>query len=331
MAAAGPSFAPTDPYQPVVDNPLKPSPWPARPDLSDEVTWAPLPSREDYRRAYRLWDVITSEIRVPEGADNADDTAATEHHAWMGVLGSRVYEKVMRERYPSEGNDERVNVDALKRRFIEDAVNFRLSDLFPDEDTNGEPVARTPVTMQDVVVDGHEYTDKKYWIKERLRAALEARGLPPGGINDVRKDRLFQYEADVRNGRAQWHGDAFRNRLPRADLTAWGIQREDQFVLNIQSPDGLTPLDCLTWAILLSGYNPTYWVSRAYLYYEMGYFDLALGDCYRAFRLIETLVGPARRNMQHGLFVRVWDALQGHLFIFCAWVVRVRKYRQRGR
>lgn len=68
-----------------------------------------------------------------------------------------------------------------------------------------------------------------------------------------------------------------------------------------------------TWAVSLSSYNPTYWVSRAYLFYQMGYLDLAIGDAYRAQLLCEALVNPHDRNRQPGIYTRIWHAIEQHL------------------
>lgn len=214
--------------------------------------------------------------------------------------------------------------------------------------TAAGPSTAKMLTKDTVRVDNHTFLDAKHWKKANLIAALQARGLAHTGINKVLKDQLFQHEADRLNATpaananananqtagpsdAQNDGDGpapaapvqdvvapgwnadFQNRLPRADLGDWGIRRQGQFILDVQSDYGLNALDCLTWAILLGGYNPTYWVSRAYLFYELRFYDLALGDCYRAFRLIETLEDAARRNMMPGLYIRVWDAVEGHI------------------
>ena len=107
--------------------------------------------------------------------------------------------------------------------------------------------------------------------------------------------------------------DSEKGPLPREDLSAWGIPRKDDYMLRTSKNNEFSPLDIYTWAITLSPYNPVLWSSRAYLFYQMGYFDLAIGDAYRAQLLCEIVCDPLKRNRQSGLYPRVWDALERHI------------------
>ena len=107
--------------------------------------------------------------------------------------------------------------------------------------------------------------------------------------------------------------DSEKSLLPREDLSAWGIPRKDDYMLRISKGGELSPLDVYTWAITLSPYNPVLWSSRAYLFYQMGYFDLAIGDAYRAQLLCEVVCDPLKRTRQPGLYPRVWDAVERHI------------------
>lgn len=107
--------------------------------------------------------------------------------------------------------------------------------------------------------------------------------------------------------------DTEKSLLPREDLSAWGIPRKDDYLLRISKGGELSPLDVYTWAITFSPYNPVLWTSRAYLFYQMGYFDLAIGDAYRAQLLCEVVCDPLKRTRQPGLYPRVWDAVERHI------------------
>lgn len=60
-------------------------------------------------------------------------------------------------------------------------------------------------------------------------------------------------------------------------------------------------------------YNPAIWVSRAYLFYQQGRLDLALGDVWRAVYLATTISDDDRKSESPGRFQRVWDALEEHV------------------
>lgn len=101
--------------------------------------------------------------------------------------------------------------------------------------------------------------------------------------------------------------------MPLSDLSVWGIQRSCTYTIQPTRGKKLSTLDMYTLAIHLSPYNPTYWISRAYCHYQQAYFDLALGDAYRAESLCEVLVNAKERNRQKGLYQRVWHAIEQHI------------------
>jgi hypothetical protein len=147
--------------------------------------------------------------------------------------------------------------------------------------------------------------------KAELVAEAESRGLvfPRNATVDTLKKKIH---VDEKQKIEQRREDA-RNFLPLEDLSSWGIRRSTKYLLNLTGDAELSPLHIYTWAILLSPYNPAYWTSRAYLYYQMGHPDLAVGDAYRARLLCEVLSNPHQRNRQPGLYIRIWDAIERHV------------------
>ncbi|KAI9750601.1 MAG: hypothetical protein M4579_006397 [Chaenotheca gracillima] len=101
------------------------------------------------------------------------------------------------------------------------------------------------------------------------------------------------------------------------DLSKWGVKREDDYVIPYKPGPVYTAWDLYTWAIYLSPYNPVFWISRAYYYYQKGLWDLALGDAYRAHTLTQVFEDSKRQRKRRGLLVRVHDALDNHLINYC--------------
>lgn len=275
------------------------SPWPPKPALSKQVPWGALPSDDDYRLAHRLWSLPDANLAPNREAPQDDPSSWLVRNVYEHIISSGYMEPLAAEAISP--NAQMTEVDGAFR-------GWSYDELFPDPDV---PTAG-PQSKQDILIDGHGWKPEKprlWWNKQRLQEALRARNLSDAGKAPQLRERLFSYE--LRRQRRQRRSV---RKLPRANLKHWGMERTNHYVLEIE--DGgreATPLDLYTYAIILSPYNPTYWTSRAYLFYQLGHFDLALGDAYRAFFLVESLIDPTVRSQQAGLYPRIWDAIGQHL------------------
>lgn len=172
--------------------------------------------------------------------------------------------------------------------------------------------AKRQVTADDVSIAGRN--KKARWLKQELLDELPNRNKPrdkKATINDL-KDELFAFQAI--------HENDLNNQVgiyPRHGLDQWGIEQRGHVDscadadYGDTSEDNLSPFRLYTWALHLSPFNPTYWVSRAYLFHQKGYYDLTLGDAYRAYFLTEVLQNGATIP---GLYARVWDAIEQHVY-----------------
>ncbi|KAJ5339584.1 hypothetical protein N7452_006312 [Penicillium brevicompactum] len=159
---------------------------------------------------------------------------------------------------------------------------------------------------QNIFVNGLNVQTPEAWTIQTLKAELVARGLPVAGHKAQLQERLLNFELDRKIGL-----------MSQSDLGHWGINREKTPVISPARNTALSALDMYTAAVNLSPYNPTYWTSRAYCHYMQGFFDLAIGDAYRAQLLCEVLTTALKRNQRPGLYTRVWDAIQMHLMAGC--------------
>jgi hypothetical protein len=288
---------------------VKPPPYPDRPQLFDEVNWGDYPTQKDSQLAYRLWSLPDSVLEEELAEDphpfprpSTQDEA--EHRVTFDVLAYNVYEHLMRDhRMPKADNEWDENAQMKISHDGRTMIGWSRGDIF-DVPGNEQPAAANEEADARVVVNGHEVLKGKYWVVSRLKEELQRRGLDVTGKASELRKRLYDDERRASSG---------VRLLPRTDLSSWGIFRQEDYMLKLTRNSRLTPLDMYTWAILLCPYNPTYWVSRSYLFYQMGYLDLALGDAYRAQLLCEILCDPFSRNLQPGLYPRVWHSVEQHV------------------
>src|SRR5579862_6709294 len=88
-------------------------------------------------------------------------------------------------------------------------------------------------------------------------------------------------------------------------LGHWGIKRDKKYLIQEDPNNPLAEFsawELYTIAIANSPYNPTYWIARAFQFFRDGFFDLALGDAYRAMVLAEVVTDPFKRNRRIGLY-----------------------------
>lgn len=274
------------------DKIIRPPEFPPRPDLFDQVQWAPYISPEDAKLARQLWelpDSILGHVKDPNSPFHPRDATA------MDALAYNVYEHLMQQHLipPSEDDwEQRWEKTTLHNK------TWSVQEIF-------DPAKGLHAQYPDgpILIQGHDVLNAPYWTVTRLRAELHSRGLDGSGR-----------AADLRR---RLHDDERRSRgytfLPKSDLSHWGVNRSDNFTFKISETDALKPLDMYTWAIMLSPYNPAYWLSRAYCHYLQAFFDLAIGDAYRAQLLCEVLNDGRQRNRQPGLYLRIWNAIEQHI------------------
>lgn len=270
-----------------------------RPNLKDEIEWGPFVATRDAKLAHRLWqlpnDALGSTIPaesifpIPK-TDEAKNLQATHS------LASHVYEHLMvnHVRPPTkEESEERWSEVTLIHR------GWTLRLIFA-------PLPELQTQIQEpVLIHGHDVLTSPYWTIARLRQELRNHSLSESGRAAELRKRLYDWICELR-------GYSF---LPRSNLSFWGVDREEDenFTFKLSDFHVLKPLDMYTWAIMLSPYNPAYWLSRAYCHYLQAYYDLALGDAYRAMLLTEVLADAGARNRQPGLYPRIWHAIEQHM------------------
>ncbi|PLB36638.1 uncharacterized protein BDW47DRAFT_108193 [Aspergillus candidus] len=276
---------------------IKRAPFPPAPNLHSEVTFAPHVCRDDAKVAYRLWSLPDGELgaTMDDQARFLDPVSDEETAAMpMHVLAKNVYDHLMRDNLmpPTDGEWEaKWRATGLDRR----SWSYReiLDDLRGD---------RTKV----VRVHGYDVLTSTYWTVIQLREELERRGVPSRGLNSRElRERLYYHER--------------YSFLRRSDLSHWGITRGAGARYTIRLEDGNNKryncLEMYTCAIILSPYNPAYWLSRAYCHYQQAFFDLAIGDAYRAQLLYEVLFDPLLRNRQSKLYTSIWHAIEEHITV----------------
>lgn len=298
-----------------------PPDFPTRPDLFDEVEWGPIPGAEDIRKAYKLWSLQDSVLEADINIKPDDhpypnpETPSGVVHRGYSCLAHNVYEHLMQN--PGLPlTDDQWNEDAQMRVLDNDETDtgtvegWSYKDIF-GVDPPGQEV-KAELEPESVEIQGHFVMRKGYWKVRETTEELRKRGIAPRPktkLLDLQR-LLAQNEIEKLKQEASSTVLGF---LPREDQSQWGIPRKDDYMLTVTTGTKLRPLDMYTWAILLSPYNPTYWVSRAYLYYQMGYFDLALGDAHRAQLLCEIISNHKDRNQQPGLYIRIWNAVEQHV------------------
>ncbi|KAK2751942.1 hypothetical protein FQN55_008684 [Onygenales sp. PD_40] len=279
---------------------IRPPYFPRRPELFDEVEWGNLPTSEEAQKAYRIWSMQDSCL------EDVPKTSTEELHEPQDCLARNVYENILQcHLFPLTEQQWRPNAQYRYIPMTDSYEPWSYDEIFgPD----GDRERSAPPESSPILIKGRDVLLDRFWTKVRLQAELRSRQLDTNGLVAVLRRRLY----DDERTKQQEPLDK-ESLLPREDLSQWGIPRNNDYMLRITSHEKISPLDMYTWAILLSPYNPTYWTSRAFLHYQMGYFDLALGDAYRAQLLCEVLVTPGTRNLQPGLYVRVWDAIEQHI------------------
>ncbi|EEP82905.1 predicted protein [Uncinocarpus reesii 1704] len=294
-----------------------PPAFPERPDLFNEVEWGPFPTDQHIRLAYKLWYLQDGRVKTERLWRASDPPLGPEDDHPDTCLARNVYESLMQSyTLPPNRQQQDIYAQYREREYCvsgasdqelgsERAQGWSYLEIFgsPDRTNIDEPPTKIEVSGLDI--------NSSRWRKADLQHQLRIRRLDTNGTVAELKERLYNYERKDMMLRAM--DIDMGSLLPRQDLPEWGLPRQDDFMLKISTQATFSPVEMYTWAILLSPYNPAYWTSRAYLHYQMGYFDLALGDAYRAQLLCDVLVNPLVRNSQPGLYARTWDAIERHI------------------
>ncbi|GIJ91509.1 hypothetical protein Asppvi_010475 [Aspergillus pseudoviridinutans] len=280
------------PPREVVDAPE----FPPRPDEFQEIDWAPYVESKDAKLARILWDRPTQKLRqYLEGLgqhpfrrpDDDDDTRAMEHTEGLAL---EVYELLLLEHmYPMAESEWQAKWTQMGM----DQAKWRLDDILEDW-------GHMPNTGP-ILIRGKDVMTSRQLTVAILKQELRDRNQVQTGTSQVLRQRLYEYERKS------------LTLFSRSDLGHWKISTGKPRGWRIYPGDELNPLDMYTWAIKLSPYNPTYWVSRGYCHYKQAFFDLAIGDAYRAQLLCEVLVDARCRNRQPGLYPRIWHAISQHI------------------
>ncbi|KAI1935794.1 hypothetical protein LOZ66_005029 [Ophidiomyces ophidiicola] len=291
--------------------------FPERPKLFDEVKWGPLPTDYEIERAFKVWrtqdellrnmtPISTDPDLVPEDEDVDTCLARSVYESLIqhNILPLSRDQQTMNAQYPvvEKPKDDIRQPNIIRTQGWGYREIFGLRDPIPETSTDEVPLR--------VTIGGQDIASSR-WKKGELQYQLQQRRLQTNGTISELKKRLYEYELRMINSRCR--NVEMGSRLPLQELPEWGLFRENEYLIKVTSDAKFSPVEMYTWAISLSPYNPTYWTSRAYVYYQMGFFDLALGDAYRAQLLCEILVDPRQRNLQPGLYIRTWDAIERHI------------------
>ena len=289
------------------------SQFPPRPNDLGEIEWGRLPTKHEYQFAHRLWSLPNSTLEFVDG--EKQENYPEERNRTEEFLTRNVYANLInglpshceRPCLPSQ-----VGIEFHNPHAPLDAEGWtydRLGELAP---------ARRHPAIGEVLVAGKNAKAK--WLKQDLKDQLAMRNFgnqPADEKWTVKrlKDELFAYQANLES-----ISDGEVEIYPRHELREWGVEQRRPIDscadtdYGITGADYLSPFRLYTWALHLSPFNPTYWVSRAYLFHQKGYYDLALGDAYRACYLTEMLHDAAKRAALPGLYARVWDAIEQHVY-----------------
>lgn len=261
---------------------IKSSEWPPKPDGTGKVIeLGPLVSSLDAGLAYKVWKL-------------ADDTLGK---AWKNLssqsstplikkanLASNVYQHMMMFAVLP------LNKEDAKKIFAEQGLQVTWDGTAIVESAKDDIIAASPLR------------GVSNWSSQAAKDELKKRKLSVKGKVQELHERLIDDEIQKHCGV-----------MPLSDLSHWGIDRSDKYTLQPATNKAMTPIDMYTFAIHLSPYNPTYWLSRAYCHYQQAYFDLALGDAYRAQIICNTIEQTKDRYSKDGFHTQVQNAIEKHI------------------
>jgi tetratricopeptide (TPR) repeat protein len=267
---------------------ITPLDWPPRPDIFDEVLLRKPITPERAHDAYMVW-------HLPDKA--------------LGKVW-REWEKKKQRPYPRPP-DKDLDIHVLAHNVYEHLMSDPLLPISYDE--GGQTFAEQGLDRQYDFSKNMQQTKKAaidsgglgyldFLDLSQLQSQCKEKRLDASGNAATLKKRITTYTMD------KWSG-----MLLKTDISHWGVERADKYTLEPWNRPKATALEMYTAAIQISPYNPTYWVSRAYCHYQLGYFDLAIGDAYRAQLLCDVLEQSSDRNRRPGFYTRIWEAIEAHL------------------
>ncbi|KAJ5628195.1 hypothetical protein N7490_010423 [Penicillium lividum] len=277
---------------------LQPEKGVPKPDIFEEVQLGPYVSKTDAKIAYQVWSLPDQALgkawRQHKDRPYPQRTGDLEVH----ILVHNVYEHLMSEPLlPISRQDAK--------------IKFEADGLENDWETAG-----IIEEFRDDIIKESKLSSLQSWSSSAIRELLAERCESTAGDRNALMDRTERTELARHCGI-----------MPRSNLPQWGTKTETmsdgnietmketsgKYVLQPFENDWMTTLDMYTFAVHLSPYNPAYWTSRAYCHKQLAYFDLALGDAYRAKTLCDVLTNGDERSRRPGLYPRIWHAIEQHL------------------
>ncbi|KAJ5096945.1 hypothetical protein N7456_007666 [Penicillium angulare] len=257
-----------------------------RPDIFDEAPLGPYVSWVNAKLAYKVWLAPDQKLGRAWKAHKDRPYPRTMKDRTPHVLVYNVYEHIMSNPIIPVAREE-----AAKKFAAEGG----------DKTWNAAPLIEHHKWS---ILNESEIRDIGSWEIKSIRELLWNRGLSTDGDKDELVERARTDELERHCGV-----------MPLSDLTKWKIERPEKYKIQPMNNHFISTLDMYTFAIHLSPYNPAYWTSRAYCHYQLGLFDLALGDAYRANLLCDVLLKGMERSRRPGLYTRVWHAIEQHIIV----------------
>jgi hypothetical protein len=260
---------------------ILPPEWPPRPNTFDEVNLGPFVHDARAKVAYAVWSLPDNALgeawrRHLDPPFNREDDGLDND-----VLAYNVHEHLMTNPViPPSTKD-------AQDKFAEEGLEQKwdTSELLKP-------------------LEAYVWDEVEEWNLEVTQSVLKGLGLSTTGSLVALQKRYVRYVLERGCGIG-----------PRSNLDDWGIERPDQYALQPVENEYMSTLDMYTFAIKLSPYNLAYWLSRAYCRYQQAYFDLAIGDAYRAQLLCDVVDKAKERTRRRGLYPRVWHAIEKHLMV----------------
>ncbi|KAJ6109591.1 hypothetical protein N7486_001826 [Penicillium sp. IBT 16267x] len=296
---------------------LRPQKGVPKPDVFDEVQLGPYVSKTDAKMAYQAWSLPDRALgkawRRYKNRPYTQQTGDPEAH----ILVHNVYEHLMSEPLlpvSREDAESKFQADGLEK-------DWEVSGIIEE--------------LREDIIKESVLSNLESWGSYAIKELLMERGLPTDGDRRDLEDRAERSELQRHCGimpRSNLKDWGLLNIMPLMESTLCGMS--GKYVIQPYENDWMTTLDMYTFAIHLSPYNPAYWTSRAYCHYLMAYFDLALGDAYRAKILCDVLTNGDERSRRPGLYPRIWHAIEQHFLVQPrkegAFKPEIRRLRERG-
>lgn len=237
--------------------------FPPHPKLG-EIEWGRLPTRHEYKFAHRLWSLPNAALEyydIETQQNYLEPRNRTEEFLTRNVYADLVDSKHQHYQQPFPPRELSNNFPNAHAPFDAEGWEYvSLDELAP---------AKLQVTAEGVSIAGRN--KKARWLKQELLDELAKRNQPrdkKSTVNEL-KEELFAFQANHENDLNIQVGI-----YPRQGLDQWGIKKRGHVDSCADADYGdtgedyLSPFRLYTWALHLSPYNPTYWVSRAYLFHQ---------------------------------------------------------------